>query len=241
MRAGSLVALFVGFAAAPLAGQHPPGAGECELCHAAHRPGEAYLLVAGQPGPAQTAPLGAVSRSCLRCHTTPSLRRRQPEFAGEAPLTSAAGRYLGVDLSGGHPLGAPDRGRLLSPVRAWRDPRLGPGRPGEWTVELKCTTCHDPHARSGPLPDGERLRSVCMGCHELGRYGLGSHATVACTDCHALHGALSDAGALLRGVDAETLCRSCHDRRVAPLGLSPATPPGHPAARTCSGCHAVHH
>jgi predicted CXXCH cytochrome family protein len=237
MRAASLVALVAGFAAAPLAGQHPSGAGDCELCHASHRPGDAYLLVAGEPGPAQAAPLGAASRSCLRCHTTPSLRRRQPEFAGEAPLTSAVGHYLGADLSGGHPLGAPDRGRLLSPVRAWRDPRLGPGRPGEWVVELKCTTCHDPHARSGPLPD-ERLRSVCTGCHERGRYELRGHVTVGCTECHELHGARGDGGALLRGVNAETLCRSCHDR--GPLPASRVAPLRHPGDGTCTGCHAVH-
>ncbi len=235
MRAGWLVALVAGFAAGPLAGQHADGAGDCELCHAPHRPGEAYLLVAGQPGPAQAAPLDAASRTCLRCHTTPSLRRRQPEFTGEAPPTSIPAHYLGVDLSGGHPLGAPDRGRLLSPVRAWRDPRLGPDRSGEWAVELKCTTCHDPHARSGPLPDGERLRSVCTGCHDRGRYEL-RHAAVPCADCHELHGA---GAGLLKGPTAEALCRSCHDRGTPFLAPRVASP-GHPGNRSCSGCHAVH-
>ncbi len=240
MRARCVVALFAGFAATtPLRGQHPTATGACELCHAAHRPGDAYLLVAGEPGPAQAPALTAASRSCLRCHMTPSLRSRQPEFGGESPLPLAPGRYLGADLSRGHPLGTPDPGRLLSPPRAWRDPRLGPGRLGEWASELGCTSCHDPHSRAGPLPDAERVQAICTECHERGRYGLRGHATVACVECHELHGTVADGAALVRGANTETLCWSCHDRGVAALGLK-AAPPGHLSDRRCTGCHAVH-
>jgi len=234
----------------------------CDVCHSSHPapslgPG-AYLLTPGDVGPAQLANLSAVSQSCLRCHITPTTRVRQPEFAGGAPISLSAGKYLGGDLANGHPVGRLDRlGRILG-AAASRDPRRLTGSASVARflsrgdgASVECTTCHDPHRRTGPVPSGDEQRAICADCHDPATYEYADHSTVPCSGCHALHNGGGAASALLKERDSELLCRSCHDpgrtvlspKLSAVVGHAPTTPVGHaqnPAGASCVTCHAPH-
>jgi predicted CXXCH cytochrome family protein len=95
-----------------------------------------------------------------------------------------AGRksYLGVDLSGGHPISIdiavsdPGQGEIghdigvkpLSQIVASRTVHL------DEKGKIQCTTCHDPHSdrnyRSGVTPHfwvKQTVAEVCLACHEV--------------------------------------------------------------------------
>ena len=218
------------------------------------------MLTAGDVGPAQLANLGAASRSCLRCHVTPSTRARQPEFSDGVPLSLSTGKYVGRDLANGHPVGRLDRPGRLFGSAARRDPRrltrsasVALLLESNGTAAIECTTCHDPHRRTGPVPSSAEQRAICAGCHDPATYEYAGHTTVPCSGCHDLHdgGGGGAASALLREPDSELLCRSCHDpgRAVlspnlrAAVGHAPITPAGHDqdtSGGSCLTCHAPH-
>lgn len=262
---GALLALAL---PAALRAQHAPGlvpragaaeapeAGDCGLCHGSHAEGgqAGYgLRTDDVPGLALQAPgLGRASLSCLRCHSTPGLRSRQPEFAGRPPAAKA-GAFLSLDLADDHPVGRIRGDGLVSTGDRPRPGGLGPaGRrmslraigPGA-TAEIQCTTCHDPHERTASLPSAETQRRLCGACHEPARYSLRRHAELACSDCHALHGGADER--LLREGGEEPLCRSCHDGAARPRGgiartIAPRIDPGHGASGggSCLTCHPAH-
>jgi predicted CXXCH cytochrome family protein len=205
----------------------------------------------------ETPNLGDVSISCLRCHATAGGRGTAEPVEGSPPLSITDGLYLGPDLSDDHPLGEIERDRRLLPDdgiltlrsrRVRRDVRTFRNRSPTETIE--CTTCHDPHSRTGPIPAPGEEAMLCGGCHDAGTYALGLHSSVACSDCHALHGARGSA--LLSEYEENRLCESCHGRGAS---LSPTTrdrdsrllrllvaPRGHvlsPGGR-CADCHPAH-
>lgn len=266
---GVLVGLLGGLAAvAPAAAQHPvgpsatppsPQENTCGMCHGAHGTGSpsSVLKVDESTGlnPARSSRgsgLGAVSQSCLRCHTTPAGRARQRQFSQYNPLDLERGKYLGLDLSDDHPLGRAPTSRGLD-----LDAATFGGRPlaetgGEFRrgsraaiPSLECTTCHDPHSRTSSIPEAEEQRVLCGGCHEPGRYALRGHTSPTCTECHELHG--GSEVALLAEPMADMLCNSCHGPG-APLAIdgrssaSRTAPAGHlePTAERCVSCHTVH-
>ena len=216
------------------------------------------MLTAGDVGPAQLMNLGAATQSCLRCHITPTTRGRQPEFAEGVPISLSSGKYLGGDLANSHPVGRLDRaGRILGAAVS-RDPRRLTGSAsiarllakGE-AAAIECTTCHDPHRRSGPVPSSDEERAICADCHDPATYEYAGHTTVPCSGCHDLHKGGGAVTALLREPDSELLCRSCHDpgrtvlspKLSAVVGHAPTTPVGHaqnPGRGTCVTCHAPH-
>lgn len=260
-------------AATPSVAQHlgagasgDPTQQACAACHGMHVRGQgvAGLRVDGgdlRVSRSVTPKLGDVSISCLRCHATAGGRARVEPVEGSTPPSITDGLYLGPDLSDDHPLGEIERDRRLLPDdgiltlrsrRVRRDVRTLRSRSPTETIE--CTTCHDPHSRTGPVPPPGEEAMLCGGCHDAGTYALGLHSSVACSDCHALHGARGDA--LLSEHEENRLCESCHgrganfapttrdrDSRLLRLLVAPGVAPrGHvlsPGGR-CGDCHPAH-
>lgn len=264
MRYGLAVALLSAAAMSrPALAQHdaaelPAQAAEgCALCHATHRaaPGP-YSLKAGDVGPGwgrlAAVALGSVSQSCLRCHETPEVRARQPEYAQHAAFPIQGGRYLGSDPASGHVLGRVDPASIASPTWRVADARSD-RRPtsmnllprGDDASVLTCTTCHDPHRRDTSLPPADQQHKLCGSCHDPASYEAEDHAVLSCSACHTIHGAHGTA--LISARSADELCRSCHDPAMTLLGEPPerlpaATTAGHvrSAAGSCRSCHAAH-
>lgn len=235
----------------------------CALCHASHNrasgaEGGAYALrLDPLPGvwsmrSNRGVVLGAASRSCLRCHLTPEVRLRQPEFrGGGGPV--GEGAYLRADLTDDHPVGRLDTDRVplvdgaFGPPSSSRVQPFGAAGPmGQHTME--CTTCHDPHDRWSSIPDADRQRVLCGACHDPAIHASDPrHADLACSDCHGMHGGHDDA--LLAERDPDQVCTACHgggpalskaaSRREPALLMGPR---GHiePPAGTCISCHPAH-
>lgn len=263
-----IVLFLAGGAGPPATAQHPwePSSGAaadsfagCGLCHNSHSPtGETYNLrtteIPTRTWDTQYTPgISPISLSCLRCHDTPGLRARQPEFSG-GPGPTRRGRYVGVGLADNHPLGRRRSSEWDRPDATWADPRadrlftgLIPPPDGSETHVLECTTCHDPHSRALDLPSAQAQQALCGRCHDPGVYVLQSHTSQACSDCHRLHG--GDEVSLLGNLNPDELCMSCHDSeavRAAPPGGRAINlergPRGHvrPPGGYCINCHAVH-
>ena len=235
----------------------------CALCHGGHTGGSGYALrVEAVPGAEVQAPgLGNVSRSCLRCHSTASQRERQPEFRGRFSDRGTE-RLLGINLGDDHPLGRIDRGGATASLNAWGANAqaysfevTAPGFAGG-PEAVECTLCHDPHDRTGSLPDPLAQREICAACHDPALFLDLRHPDLACSDCHRLHGGRP--GDLLASEpDARRTCLLCHDpsgdsvwaRSLddRPAELDPTVrgfgaPPAHVPARDgdCVDCHAQH-
>lgn len=235
-------------------------AASCDLCHRSHQRAAgrsgSYTLKTDEQGAlpagwlAADAPgAGAITASCLRCHWTESVRRRQPEGNW---LPAGPGRYLGPELSDDHPLGDVwERGPRALPAAPPGSPPpappaaavAGPGRP------IECTTCHDPHDAAMGRPDRARQLQQCGTCHGPQLGTLGAHGGLACTDCHLVHGAPQPD--LLGEPTRALLCTRCHaaDAGLAgrapwsnPLAIARAVPSGppHQPGSACDGCHLIH-
>jgi predicted CXXCH cytochrome family protein len=118
------------------------------------------------------------SRLCLSCHDgTVAL----DSFGGQTGGSFIGGtRNLGTDLTNDHPVG---RDAMYPPpnppsywVNAFKDPTLLPSalKLQDWndgTAVRKvvgCTTCHNPHRKSGIpslLTMSNSASAVCLGCH----------------------------------------------------------------------------
>jgi len=248
------LALLVGGGIAPAVAQHGGAVSDegCTFCHGSHADGPgAYNLktvdVSVWVRSGDSGPLSAVSRSCLRCHVSASLRERQPEISLHVTGVAGGGRYLGFDLSRHHPLGRVDlafsdpssrsAGRVRRPalVDLWGD------------EQVECTDCHDPHSRAGSLPAHHEETGLCARCHDPDVYQLG-HESLACSDCHQLH--RSTQRRLLQEGTPDLLCRSCHDSARASSRVVPVPALLLPAAHAatvqenasshCETCHDIH-
>ena len=250
---------------AGLAAQHATGSvvtapeyEGCNLCHGTHpERSEDYGLRTGDGGPIAGAPgLGGASKSCLRCHSTSSERLRQPEFSA-APMAAVDGKYLQYDLTDDHPLGQVGRRSILDEGSAVGDPRKSlranvvMGRGFEETGEVECTLCHNPHDRHSIVPGPEEQKVLCGSCHEPATYAFEGHPSLACGNCHDLHG--GQEGNLLAEPTSTVLCNSCHEaggvgvsQRLEGSGSAaivlPPAPRGHTRAPEgdCVSCHRLH-
>lgn len=236
----------------------------CNLCHGPH--GTAtdteYILRPSPEISAWTRGLDRVSATCLRCHSTPSIRAGQPEFR-DAPAGASGGAFLEMDLGDDHPLGVVDPHGVLADPGPSVATRPGFGAVGAsalvsgGTPRLGCTTCHDPHDRNGSLPSWEDERFLCLSCHDPGRYAHDRHADLRCSSCHDVH--QGRGSALLKRPTGDDVCSDCHgpggtsgtpafealaSRRARLFGAvaPPASPAGHAAPPTgrCLDCHPVH-
>lgn len=274
--AGRLIAFTLLFAAPLLVGvqsvsaQHieepgivDPDLGKCRLCHRAHLSTMApYLLLVDDGGTFPSPGLDGSSESCLRCHWTSTLRERQPEFI--VPADPLATSYLGPQLGDDHPLGrqagggGPSGSEPLSSMGALteEDPLASPVAAGLPLFDaslapdgtIQCFTCHEPHA-PGPMmiPDMMEQLTLCEVCHVPYMPSPNEHTSLACTDCHRLHGG-SKPG-LMRDPDTNTVCLTCHSTTPSfaataegvPLTVNSA-PVGHeiPPPGECIACHPQH-
>lgn len=108
------------------------------------------------------------------------------------------------------------------------------------SANLACTSCHKIHT----LDDKVRFRAtqakVCFSCHKTQRAQAleRSHhpileGKVACSDCHAPHGAFGRAD--LRGGTVNDTCYKCHTEKRGPFLWE------HPPVREdCTICHSPH-
>ncbi len=227
---------------------------KCSLCHFSHTgDGEGSLAVGSPLGEIRN--VSPTSRSCLRCHATPSARASDPAFENH-PLTEGTASdwtFLG-SLTDDHPLAqAGDGNGAVSYRSRWlRSSASGVSRTptaGSSTMPLpECTSCHNVHSGPDPALNEEGQQGLCLECHATAEY-LGGHVTTACTSCHALHGGRDFS--LLREANVDFLCQSCHDpagadwpsRGVAPPVIDPQRHDGGPdiGFGGCSNCHPVHH
>lgn len=243
--------------------------GDCSPCHTPHGAASGpFLLVPGDDGAGGDVSgggsaaslasvvdpaLGKTTLSCLRCHSTPALSdaARQPHSRRESEIAPSS--YLG-DLSDDHPLArGDDRGvvrprlrRAGSALRS-RVKRSVATTAGQGVRLPECTTCHDVHSRNQLIPEADAQRAMCLACHDVAKYGVQSHNSLACGECHDLHG--GSEASLLADRNPEALCTSCHDPTAAPLSLREGRttfrrgPQGHPQGRpsgSCLSCHAAH-
>ena len=230
----------------------------CTLCHGSHPiQSDGYALRSGDLGGIATAPgLGTASRSCLRCHSTASERVRQPEFSS-APVASVGGKFLQFDLSNDHPLGRVGSASILDEGSGLEDPVRGLGGSVVLSggfydfAQIECTLCHDPHEEYSIIPGPEEQKVLCGSCHDPATYAFESHTSLACGNCHSLHGGYT--GDLLAEPTSTVLCQSCHETggvssffsvrsgTSAAVALPPA-PRGHarPPDGECTSCHRLH-
>ncbi len=265
--------------AAPVAAQHieeagivDPDLGNCRLCHRAHLSTMApYLLLVDAAGTFPSPGLDGSSESCLRCHWTSTLRDGQPEFI--VPADPLATSYLGPQLGDDHPLGRQAGGGgpggteplTSSGLLTEGDPL---GSPADMALPLfdaslapdgtiQCFTCHEPHAPgSMMIPDMMEQLTLCEVCHVPYMPAPNEHTSLACTDCHRLHGG-SKPG-LMRDPDTNAVCLTCHSTTPSfaivaggatatgtgggvPLTVTSA-PVGHeiPPPGECIACHPQH-
>lgn len=185
----------------------------CGMCHGAHGSGSdtRMLRVDEQSASNLGRSGGNISRSCLRCHLTASDRIQQPEVRSASGGLDRA--LLGLDVTDDHPIGSglgddPFSGSVLDDaLRAPTSGRLESLSMFDDSV-VECTTCHDPHDRSGPVPRLEEEIGLCTSCHEGGRYAFSSHQGIPCSACHSLH--RGHGQSLLRDPDIDTMCATCH-------------------------------
>ena len=244
-------------------GGHGDLTDSCAACHGSHSsvPSQ-YGLRHDPTGQVALIAPGAtpVSLSCIRCHSTSSIRQAQPEFqAGKA--NSSMGLFLGSSPHADHavdgivrdfterPTGVLDgsAGNVEALEREWRFEDWGATMPS-------CPTCHDPHSKLDGQSSPSRQRELCLSCHESVGYAYGLHSTVACSGCHRLHS--GHANSLLADVTADAVCLNCHTvsgssmmrsgsmiRERLLTGINPsALPVDHTAesSEQCLTCHGVH-
>mgnify|MGYP001821984089 CR=1 FL=1 len=251
-----------------------PDLGKCRLCHRSHVSATSPYLLQVDGGSAGTYPspgLDGSSESCLRCHWTASLRDQQTEFI--VPADPFATTYLGPRLGDDHPLGhqggsGPGGTDLLASMGVLTEEDRLPS-PGGMSVPLfnvslapdgsiQCFTCHEPHAPgSAMVPDMIEQITLCELCHVPYMPSPNEHTSLACTDCHRLHG--GSMPGLMRDPDTNAVCLTCHSTTPAfsimagttgfggtsgggvPLSVTSA-PVGHelPPPGDCIACHPQH-
>jgi predicted CXXCH cytochrome family protein len=267
-------------AARNLAAQHveepgivDPSLGTCRLCHRAHVSSmQPYLLLMDSEamGTYPSPGIDGSSESCLRCHWTAALRDQQSEFL--APADPLATSYLGPQLGDDHPIGRQGGGSgsggtdpLASMGSLTEDPLASPAGMSVplFNVSLapdgsiQCFTCHEPHAPGSTIvPDMIEQLTLCEVCHVPYMPSPTEHTSLACTDCHRLHGGAMPG--LLRDPDTNAVCLTCHSTTPTfllmagdvtagsmdggvPLSVTSA-PVGHelPPPGECIACHPQH-
>ena len=275
--AAATVAIAAGVS--PSAAQHveapgivDPDLGKCRLCHRSHVSATSPYLLQVDGGAVGTYPspgLDGSSESCMRCHWTSSLRDQQSEFI--APADPFATTYLGPQLGDDHPLGhqggsGPGGADPLASMGSLTEDPLA--SPIGMSVPLfnvslapdgsiQCFTCHEPHAPgSAMIPDMIEQLTLCEVCHVPYMPSPNEHTSLACTDCHRLHGGAMPG--LMRDPDTNAVCLTCHSTTPTfslmagdatagstdggvPLSVTSA-PVGHelPPPGDCIACHPQH-
>ena len=106
--------------------------------------------------------------------------------------------------------------------------------------DVVCSDCHDAHAPSEPVLLRAEQQNTCYGCHRDVRAEVrlpSRHpileGKLACTDCHAPHGAVKR-GELV-GLNLNDTCLECHEDQRGPFLFEHP-----PVAEDCSYCHVPH-
>lgn len=108
------------------------------------------------------------------------------------------------------------------------------------TADVACSSCHVTHAPKDRVMAKQTQAEVCYTCHKEQR-AQGRHVSIhpvdagkiACSDCHAPHGATSDKS-LVKNTINET-CFTCHADKRGPFLWE-----HQPATEDCTSCHVAH-
>ncbi len=107
-------------------------------------------------------------------------------------------------------------------------------------ADIPCAACHQVHAPQDPALTTASQPEVCYACHRKERAEMmrpSAHPVnpgkLACSDCHAVHGAPGDA--LLASPTINQTCYRCHAEKRGPFLWEHA-----PASEDCGLCHVPH-
>lgn len=179
------------------------------------------------------------TRLCLSCHdgtiALGDVLRPVEGIQMSMEITAARRSYLSTDISDDHPVSFNYYDSLPDPALASTVPM---GLRTYAGGNIHCTTCHDPHDDSfGKFLVMDNLYSaLCTTCHvNIAGWTGSSHATSTavwindgssksvaehgCESCHTTHGA-GGPQRLLRELEEEKNCTSCHDGTVATTDIA---------------------
>jgi len=191
-------------------------------------------------------PTGA-SKLCLSCHDGTIALGRVLSRTDRIRMVSgdflpAGLSNLGTDLSDDHPISFHYTGGLAAADRQLRSPETLPDEVKlDASGELQCTACHDAHHNTYRmfLTVDDAFGALCMTCHDMDGWSLGSHATAsqdvarvtlgdwpygtvaenACRACHRSHTAGRPERLLIYEKEEDN-CLNCHDGRAARFAIT---------------------
>ncbi|SDJ02403.1 decaheme c-type cytochrome, DmsE family [Ferrimonas sediminum] len=106
--------------------------------------------------------------------------------------------------------------------------------------KLSCVSCHTVHAAADPVLNRNSEVAVCTGCHTEQKLDMAKRSAhpmqwgqMACSDCHAPHGSLSEAS--LKQVSVNDSCFECHAEKRGPFLWE-----HQPVTDNCLSCHTPH-
>jgi DmsE family decaheme c-type cytochrome len=209
----------------------PGGADTCLKCHDADREVPVLPIFAtphGQPGDARTP---FADKRCETCHGPGGEHAKRLKRGEERPplLDFDPRKHDPAELDRSC-LGCHDDRHRAD----WQGSAHQRG-------EVACVACHQVHAAHDPMREPAEQVARCTTCHRSEGVQLrqvSSHplrdGAMACTDCHAPHGARSAEGAL-RAETVNQLCFDCHAEKRGPFLWE-----HQPASEDCTTCHRPH-
>lgn len=221
----------------------------CEKCHG---DGKAHIEAGGDKSLIyKPAGVAGADKTCLSCHdlATDRITRHSGPHSNSATVNCLTCHSIHAAAQPTHLLAKPELALCntchTTQVASFRNKpykhHIGSGG-------MECSTCHEPHGRSGR----EMLRKTaagelpCLGCHTRQRgpfvFQHGSAAIGDCMTCHEPHGS-SNRNRLIRS-NVGQLCIECHSP-IGNNGLGSQPPSFHnlslPRYQNCTTCHVAVH
>lgn len=212
------------------------------------------LIVGPSPAGAEVQVQGfseGGDQGCLACHATAAMagitHTRHQTVACEVCHGGAADHARDPTR---YPRPSVDFGKSLAEMAATHNDQClqchrAPAR-ANWPhsaherLAVRCVDCHTLHRDRDPVLDRQSQDEVCVACHRHQRMELHKRSAhpiaagkMACSDCHAVHGTLTDK--LLKGTTANQTCYVCHADKRGPFLWEHA-----PVREDCMSCHVAH-
>ncbi len=220
----------------------------CESCHGS---GTAHIEAGGDTTMIKGLKDAKGADACLTCHARPDGKttHRGSAHANTDEVNckschsihtpnAAAGKLLvkpATELCSSCHLGAASSFRNKPYAH-----RIGRGG-------MECSTCHNPHGRTGKenIRETRAGEVICLSCHAEKRgpfaFGHGAMSQGDCTTCHEPHGSLYPKQ-LKRSTQVQ-LCLECHSPTGPTYGSQPPSfhNTGYARYQNCTTCHTAVH